>query len=57
MLVCLICKDIGRESKHRMGSITCLRNQGLPNGVQSIRKVSVSGSKISQVSVFDDRYN
>lgn len=52
---CLICKDIGRESRHRMGSIICLKNQGLPNGIQPIRKMLASVRKKSQVSVFDDR--
>lgn len=28
---CLICAEINKESRHRIGSMRCLENQGFPN--------------------------
>lgn len=35
-LKCLACEDLGKESRHRIGSPRCLTNQGFPTGAQPI---------------------
>jgi len=37
---CLICAEINKESRHRMGSAKCMMNQGFPREVLKIRETA-----------------
>lgn len=57
---CLICKDKGCESRHKMGSVGCLKNQGYPSGTQPVKKIAPNTRRASQasaVTVFYDQYD
>lgn len=51
---CLICEELGKEFRHRIGSLRCLGNQGFPSGAQPIKKTPVNKvRKVSQTSNYD----
>jgi len=52
---CLICEEIGKEYRHRIGSQRCLKNHGFPGGAVSIKKKVLNSTKlVSQSSDLDD---
>lgn len=36
---CLICEEIGKDFRHRIGTPRCLANQGFPSSPQPIKKI------------------
>lgn len=44
---CLICEDIGKDSRHRIGNTRCLENQGFPRGTQPIKKTLRNQTRIT----------
>lgn len=37
---CVICADNNLDSRHRIGTPRCLQNQGFPNGIQQVRRIT-----------------
>lgn len=39
---CVICKELDKDHRHRIGSSRCLENQGFPSGIQPVKRLAQS---------------